>query len=442
MDDGEATPAGLDLYRGNHPARFWRLRLDPSPPAALWEEAAHGAAAELPSAARQQGLDRLLWATLGEGQFGASHWRLSQPRRLYYLLKPLLPRLLRMRLRRLHAARARRSFPLDWPIEDRYRRFLWATVGGLMTRLGVAELPFLFFWPAGARFALVLTHDVEDDAGQRFAGRVADLEEGLGFRSSFNFVSERYRLDWGLIGDLRRRGFEVGVHGLRHDGHEYDSWAVFESSARRVNLALTALGAAGYRAPMTHRNPVWMQALEIEYDTSFFDSDPFEPLPGGTMSLWPFEIGRFLELPYTLPQDSTLIGLLGERTPRLWMEKVEYVRRHHGLALLNSHPDYLRAPRHWSVYEAFLGEMCEHEDYWHDLPRAVARWWRRRACADQAAMVPGGTEAQLCRRADGTVEVVPPVRGEPWAPHPGSDGPGPEENTDSSHIGAGPVLPR
>ena len=43
-----------------------------------------------------------------------------------------------------------------------------------------------------------------------------------------------------------------------------------------------------------------MRHLEIEYDLSFFDTDPFEPIPGGTMSIWPFFIGHFVELPYTL----------------------------------------------------------------------------------------------------------------------------------------------
>ncbi len=441
MGDGEALPAGVELYRGNHPARFWRLLVESEPPAALWEAAAHEATVELPPAARRGDLDHLLWATLGEGQFGPDHWHLSQPRRLYYLLKPLLVRGLRVRLRRLHAARARRRFPLDWPVEDRYRRFLWEVVGGVMMRLGATELPFLFFWPEGTRFALVLTHDVEDEAGQRFAGRVADLEEKLGFRSSFNFVGERYRLDRGLIDDLLRRGFEIGVHGLRHDGHEYDSWAVFESTARRVNLTLAELGATGYRAPMTHRHPAWMQSLEVEYDTSFFDSDPFEPVPGGTMSLWPFQIGRFWELPYTLPQDSTLVDLLGERTPRLWLEKVDYVSRHCGMALLNSHPDYLRHARYWSVYEAFLGEMRAREGYWHALPREVARWWRRRAEGGHAAALAGGREARLHRPAEGRVEVAPPAGSGPPAPFSGDGERGPGEAAGSGGAGR-PILPR
>ena len=427
MGDGEA--AGVELYRDNHPACFWRFLVDPPPSPELWEAAARRAVAELPPAARGGDLGRLLWATLGEGQFGPEHWRLSQPRRLYYLLKPLLGRGLRMRLRRLHAARARRRFPLDWPIEDRYRRFLWEVAGGVMTQLEAMELPFLFFWPNGAGFALVLTHDVEDEVGQRFVGRVADLEERLGFRSSFNFVAERYRLDRGLIDDLRRRGFEVGVHGLRHDGHEYDSRAVFESVAGRLNLVLAELDASGHRAPMTHRHPVWMQALEVEYDTSFFDSDPFEPVPGGTMSLWPFRIGRFVELPYTLPQDSTLVDLLGERTPRLWLEKVGYLGRHHGMALLNSHPDYLRHARYWSVYEAFLQEMRARDGCWRALPREVARWWRRRTEGEPAAALPGGREARLCRRAGGEVEIVPPA----------GDGP---PRSFSGDAGAGSVPPR
>ncbi len=60
-----------------------------------------------------------------------------------------------------------------------------------------------------------------------------------------------------------------------------------------------------------------MQALEVEYDLSFFDTDPYEPIPGGGMSIWLYWIGRFIELPYTLAQDSTLAIVLGEETPRL-----------------------------------------------------------------------------------------------------------------------------
>ena len=397
------------LYAGNHPARFWRPLLSPEPEPGRWDAAIGRAAAALPYAARAagDGIERLLAATLGEGQFGDGHWRLSPARRVYYVLKPVLPRALVVRTRRRGRGRVQRSFPLGWPIEDRYRRFLWEVIGELMAAEGLTELPFIWFWPSGSRYALVLTHDVETAVGQRFAPRVADLEQGLGVRSSFNFVAERYPLDHGLIADLVGRGFEVGVHGRRHDGRELRSRRVFMRHARHVNGHLRRLGAVGFRSPLTHRNPEWMQALDVEYDASFFDSDPFEPVPGGTMSIWPFTIGRFLELPYTLAQDHTLVDVLGEQRPRLWLEKASYLRRFCGMALLNAHPDYLKEGRYWRVYTAFLEELSGDLCCWNALPREAARWWRRRAEADSAASLPGARAGRVRRHAAGETEVVP-----------------------------------
>jgi hypothetical protein len=108
-------------------------------------------------------------------------------------------------------------------------------------------------------------------------------------------------------------------------------------------------------------------------------------MPGGTMSIWPFFCGRFVELPYTLVQDHTLFVILGERTPRVWLDKLRFVAEWGGMALVNVHPDYLREPAHLAVYEAFLSEMAARlsapgASGWHALPRDVARWWRERGC--------------------------------------------------------------
>jgi hypothetical protein len=399
----------LTLYGDNHPARFWRPLLDAPPAADRWDAAIGRAASALPYPARAggDGIERLLAATLGEGQFGDGHWRLSRARRAYYVLKPALPRSLVVRTRRRRQRRAASAFPLGWPIEDRYRRFLWDVAGELMAAEGRTELPFIWFWPSGARYAFVLTHDVETAEGQRFAPRVADLEQRLGLRSSFNLVAERYPLDAGLVAELVARGFEVGVHGRRHDGRELRSRRVFLRHARHINRHLHRLGAVGFRSPLTLRNPEWMQALDVEYDASFFDTDPFEPLPGGTMSIWPFTMGRFLELPYTLPQDHTLVDVLGERRPRLWLEKTAYLRRFGGMALLNAHPDYLRDGRYWEVYAAFLEELSGDGCRWNALPRELARWWRDRAGADSVASLPGGRTGRLRRDDAGETEVAP-----------------------------------
>jgi hypothetical protein len=162
-----------------------------------------------------------------------------------------------------------------------------------------------------------------------------------------------------------------------------------------MNEFIDDFGAVGFRSPLTHRNPEWMQVLDIEYDGSFFDTDPYEPMAGGTMSIWPFQLGRFVELPYTLAQDYTVAEVMGETTPRLWLEKVEFIRANHGMALLNTHPDYLRKRHTWRVYSEFLATMRERADFHHGLPREVARWWRARATATAVQELPGASIATI-----------------------------------------------
>jgi len=386
----EATDAVL--YRANHPESFWRLLTNPAPGAADWDDAMRRAAGVLPTPAvpSSGSLDELLANTLGEGQFGSDHWRLDPFKRAYYLAKPLLPRGLCRNLRRLSRTATERSFGLRWPIEDRYARFQWAIAQEVLERVGRKAASHIHFWPQGHEFAFAITHDVETADGQAFARTVADLDAHYGFRSSFNFVPEGYRLDWKLIDELRDRGFEIGVHGLNHDGNGFSSYAEFMRRAERINGYARELGAVGFRAPLTHRNPAWMQALDIEYDLSFFDTDPYEPIPGGTMSIWPFMIGHFVELPYTLVQDHTLIKVLQESTPAIWLRKLPFLRRYHGLALVGTHPDYLMDTTTWQVYADFLKAMRAQGDFWHALPRDIARWWRARSAAESVAGLAGG----------------------------------------------------
>lgn len=383
------------LYRENHPRAFWRLLTEPAPADHMWEAAATTAAAATLTPLAAAGIDGILVNTLGEGQFGANHWQLSRLTRAYYTVKPILPRPVNYSLRRLRRGWVERAFRLGWPIEDRYARFQQQLIQDLLRLAGRQAYSHLHFWPHGHPFAFALTHDVETADGQDFVRSVAELDASYGFRSSFNFVPERYRLDARLLEDLRGSGFEVGVHGLLHDGNDLRSYDEFMRRAERINHYLKSLGAVGFRAPLMHRNPFWLQALDVEYDLSFFDSDPYEPMPGGTMSLWPFMIGRFVELPYTLVQDHTLTRVLKETTPDIWLRKVDFIRRYSGLALVITHPDYLRDRRTWQLYADFLAAMREIGDYWHALPRDVARWWRARATAPSLNALAGGVSRTI-----------------------------------------------
>ncbi len=368
-----------NLWSQNTPERFWSC--DPPVAEVDWREALPKALPLL-DLANVTEVDELLASTLGEARFGPDHWRLSLSKRLYYVLKPILPRPLTRFLRRHYNDPFTSAGADHWPVDSRYATFQWELMRQILAADGRSAKTCRRFWPDGCRFAFVLTHDVETAEGQAFVREVADLEEGLGFRSSFNFVPERYSLDIGLIQNLRERGFEVGCHGLKHDGKLFSTRAGFAKRAAKINAHLKEYKMVGFRAPLTHRHPEWMQALEIDYDLSFFDTDPFEPIPGGAMSIWPFFIGRFVELPYTLVQDYTLTSVLGETSPRIWLEKVDFLEKYHGMALVNSHPDYLKTKNTWDVYREFLLRMKQRDGYWQALPHEVANWWRRRNADD------------------------------------------------------------
>jgi peptidoglycan/xylan/chitin deacetylase (PgdA/CDA1 family) len=400
-----------NLWTTNRPQDFWLC--EPVLPDEVWEDATLRALPLLGIELPDTDVGTVLEFTLGEGQFGPSRYKFSFSRRVYYMLKPYLSQKITHPLRRVHSGVAKRASGLSWPIESRYCLFLREVARQVLLLAAKSEIDFRYFWPQNKQFAFILTHDVETGEGQRVIPALADLEESLGFRSSFNFVPERYPLDWGLMKDLKKRGFEIGVHGLKHDSTLFTSRAGFERQGRKINQYLQIFQADGFRSPYTHRNPDWMQLLNIEYDSSFFDTDPFEPMPGGTMSIWPFTTGRFLELPYTLAQDCTLFNVLGKESSAIWQEKLAFIKKYNGMALMLVHPDYSGTGPARGHYADFLKEVRAAGEYWHALPREVASWWKARSSGhkEMYQSLPMGTIS--FEKEDIHIDVPTPLVREP-----------------------------
>ncbi len=251
---------------------------------------------------------------------------------LYYMVKPLVPRWLQIALRRQVAQYRRGKYAHVWPIDPK-----------------TAKKPSNWQgWPEGKQFALVLSHDVDTLRGYQNVLKLAELEEKLGFRSTFNFVPERYgKISLDLLDELRHRGFGVGVHGLKHDGKLFLSKRHFDRQAIRINEYLKEWKTEGFTSPSMQHNLDWMTALNIEFSTSTFDTDPFEPQPDAVGTIFPIRVFNgqtrrgFVELPYTLPQDSTLFIILQEKTIGIWKRKLDWIAEKGGMALLNTHPDYM-----------------------------------------------------------------------------------------------------
>jgi glycosyltransferase involved in cell wall biosynthesis len=299
----------------------------------------------------------------------------------YYLVRPILPRALQLNLRRAFSrVQGRSAFPA-WPVEDTLHN-LYQRLFGLVAELAGQPVPFLELWPHGKSWALVLTHDVETDVGYRDIGRLRSLEHERGYCSSWNFVALRYRVGDELVGDLQDSGFEVGVHGLRHDGRDLGSKRLMAKRLPAMRRYARRWNAVGFRSPATQRAWELMPKLGFEYDSSYTDTDPYEPQPGGCCTYLPYLNEGLVELPITLPQDHTLFAVLGHRDGDVWLRKARHIRERHGLVLVLTHPDYARDdPRIVEGYRKLLDEFRGDGTVWHALPRDVAAWWRRRAAS-------------------------------------------------------------
>jgi peptidoglycan/xylan/chitin deacetylase (PgdA/CDA1 family) len=294
----------------------------------------------------------------------------------YYIIKPLIPRRVQLALRRQIVKRKLEKVRNIWPIDP--------DAGN--------PPPWWKGWPEGKQFALVLTHDVETAKGRERVLQLARLEQELGFKSCFNFVGGDYLVYDQILHTLKEIGFEVGVHGYTHKGNLFRSRSVFEEQKKRINQKLKEWDAVGFRAPSMYHNLAWIGEMDIEYDMSTFDTDPFEPQSDGVRTIFPFWVNSgsngngYVELPYTLSQDHLLFILLLEKSTELWKKKVDWIFSKGGMVLINTHPDYVNLQGGNGPGEEYpaanYGEFLENlkekysGQYWHVLPRELARFWR------------------------------------------------------------------
>ncbi len=287
--------------------------------------------------------------------------------KIYYnIIRPILPIKLRQRLQKEYNS----AIILK-------ENFIFDELVNLVKSQTNFDLLKKNLYPANNTAAFILTHDVEELTGFKNIPKIIDLEQNLGFKSSWNIVPYKYPLDSGIINTILEAGHEIGIHGYNHDGKLYYSEKIFNERVPLINQAIKKYSAVGFRSPQVHRNLLWLQKLDIKYDASCFDYDPYQPFPGGTGSIWPFTVGKFIELPYTLPQDHTLFYVLQKKDFSIWKSKCEWLIKNNGTVLSLTHPDYLIDEQNFNVYKEFLLYLKSLKNIWHCLPKEMVEWWRR-----------------------------------------------------------------
>jgi hypothetical protein len=315
----------------------------------------------------------------------------------YYLVKPLLPRRAQIALRRTILKLRLPVTKGVWPIKE--------SAGALP--------PGWKGWPGGKQFAVVITHDVESSRGIEKCRLLAEIDLKYGFKSSFNIVPCKYTVPESTRLWLQERGFEIGVHDYYHDGKLYRSRKKFDERAMVINKYLKEWNAAGFRSAAMHHKLEWIAKLDIQYDCSTFDTDPFEPQPDGVNTIFPYWYQKpgtdngYVEIPYTLPQDFTLFVIKNDKDCSIWKEKLKWIAEKGGMATVIIHPDYInfdsvkknRVDEYSiDIYSEFLNYInSEYNNrFWNPLPVEAASFIRTEYSARKET--PVQKKNQICSK--------------------------------------------
>ena len=301
----------------------------------------------------------------------------------YYLVRPLLPVKVRKHLQKLHLDGWKKlAFP-HWPVDTSVDNLLENLLTVAIKSNGGNSIPFIWFWPDGANASAIMTHDVETQLGVDLCKKLMDMNDEFEVPASFQVVPEkRYPVPQSYLEEIRRRGFEVNVQDLNHDGHLYDEWEEFKRRAAKINVYAKEYGAVGFRAGVLYRNQDWYNMLDFEYDTTVPNVAHLDPQHGGCCTVMPFFIDRMVELPVTTTQDYSLFHILNDYSQNLWEQQFKIILSKHGLINVIVHPDYINGPREEAVYRALLqryARLRKEQNVWIALPKDVNRWWRQRS---------------------------------------------------------------
>jgi hypothetical protein len=316
--------------------------------------------------------------------------------KVYYSIRKLLPVSIRRHLQRVYfgdwRSRPFPSWPVDFTVDTLHEELLKLS----MQAGGIRKVPFIWFWPGGAASCVIMTHDVETSVGRNFTSQLMSLDESYGITASFQVIPEkRYEVPEEYVEEIRRRGFEVNVHDLNHDGRLYQERKEFLRRAATINDYARRFHSQGFRAGSMYRNLDWYDVFEFSYDMSLPNVAHLEPKRGGCCTVMPFFMGKILELPLTTVQDYSLFHILGERSIDLWKKQLEMIHRRNGLISFIAHPDYLIDRSVRELYEsllAYLRKTIAEENIWAALPGEVDRWWRAR---NQMKLVRKGADWEI-----------------------------------------------
>jgi len=264
-------------------------------------------------------------------------------------------------------------------------------------------------WPAGARVAVMLSFDVDNETiwlrngdtsvgglsqGQYGArvglGRILALLDEHRIPASFFGPAISFSLTPAMVDAIQASGrHEIGIHGWIH---ERNAALPREAEARLLGMAvermteLTGSRPVGYRAPSWNFSPNTLDLL-IEmgflYDSSLMADDrPYEINAGGRPT-------GLVELPVDwILDDAPLMNPMGERyaSPRdvlqVYKDEFDVAYAEGTTFVLTMHPHYIGHRSRIVVLRELIEYIEQRPDVWFATHGDAVRWVKQQAGMD------------------------------------------------------------
>lgn len=234
----------------------------------------------------------------------------------------------------------------------------------------------------GKRFALTITHDVDDLKGFNNVREIADLELGFDIPSAWYLVpfSQQYTFERKIVSQLLDDGHEVGLHGYTHDFAFASNSTEFMRTQLLKALKKIGVSNCGFRTPGLSRNTRLIQVLDslgFLYDTTYPDFDIYSS--GGVKTCYPYKFPStgIYELPITSPNDAELLNmrLSEEEAFRYTCKRIEMIRNLSGVCVLLFHPRNIYTYQNY--YEKLLSFINSQKDVWVTTPNTIIEYVKK-----------------------------------------------------------------
>jgi hypothetical protein len=230
-----------------------------------------------------------------------------------------------------------------------------------------------------------VSHDVDTLEGYRFLPTLIQLDHNYKIPAVVNVLTHGdYHLDKGLLSELTREGFEIGLHGYRHElGLARKSYNRIKTEIERSLSLLQSLEVEvkGFRAPGFSVSDAVLSALEALgfcYDSSMQLCNGLYHSCGISFP-YRYPEKKFWELPLAVQDDLFFRDARVEEKEvlhileKILLQTIELG----GTAFFNFHPCLMKD--RIVFYKMFLEMLTSYKDtVWIVLPDELCHWLEQR----------------------------------------------------------------